>query len=65
MVYYMTYINKLILDSVEKTIKLEFDWLNDNYQNETSVDKSIITYYQRTIESALTHMRNELEGDYE
>lgn len=65
MVYHMTYINKLILDSVEKTIKLEFDWLNDNYQNETSVDKSIITYYQRSIESALAHMRSELEGDYE
>ena len=65
MVYHMTYINKLILDSLEKTIKLEFDWLEDNYQNETSADKSIITYYQRTIESALAHMRNELEGDYE
>lgn len=61
----MTYINKLILDSVEKTIKLEFDWLEDNYQNETSVDKSIIMYYQRTIESALANMRSELEGDYE
>ena len=61
----MTYINKLILDSVEKTIKLEFDWLEDNYQNETCVDKSIITYYQRAIESALANMRNELEGDYE
>lgn len=39
----MTYIKKLILDSVEKTIKMEFDRLEDNYQNETSVDKSIIT----------------------
>lgn len=61
----MTYINKLILESVEKTIKLEFDWLEDNYQNETSVDKLIITCYQRTIESALANMRSELEGDYE
>ena len=61
----MTYINKLILDSVEKTIKLEFDWLEENYQNETGMDKSIITYYRQTIESALVHMRNELEGGYE
>lgn len=65
MVYHMTYINKLILDSVEKTIKLEFDWLEENYQNETGMDKSIITYYRQTIESALVHMRNELEGGYE
>ena len=61
----MTYLNKLILDSVEKTITCEFKWLENTYRNKTSMDDAIITLHKRAIESLLANMRKELEGEYE